>query len=175
MRGGPEGRVKARRSSEEGAELLEMALVLPILLMLLLGIIAFGRAYDIYQTITRAAREGARQAVLTGCATCANPTTIPPSSTVQTSYVNPSLQAANLDPGQVQNYLEQYVWLDPSDTPPQVCGIQISFQYPYTLTLPFTSLNLTTLNIPTTVRMRLENQPTDPSTGAIVCPVGTSP
>ena len=48
-----------------GAELVEAGFVLPILLMLLLGIFSFGRAYNVYQTITRAAREGARMAVLT--------------------------------------------------------------------------------------------------------------
>jgi TadE-like protein len=162
--------VKARRGGQKGAELVEMALVLPILLMLLLGIIAFGRAYDVYQTITRAAREGARQAVLTGCATCANPTTIPPSATIQSSYVNPAMQAANLDPTNsvyTSTYKEQYVTLDPNDPTPYICGIQISFKYPYTLTLPFTSLNFTTLNIPTAVQMRLENQPTPCPTGLV--------
>lgn len=147
-----------------------MALVLPLLLVLLLGIIAFGRAYDVYQTITRAAREGARQAVLTGCATCANPTTIPTSTFVMNNYVNPALLAANLDPTQMETPKEQYVWLDPDDSPPYICGIQISFKYPYTLTLPFTGLNLTTVHIPTNVQMRLENQPQNCS-----ALIGTSP
>jgi len=148
---------KGRWSRASGAEVIEMALVLPLLLMLLLGIVAFGRAYDVYQTITRAAREGARQAVLTGCALCGNGTTVPSAATVQNSFVNPALLAANLDPAKVLNYSQSYVWLDPSDSPPTVCGIAIKFQYPYQLVLPFTGLNLTTLNIPTDVQMRLEN------------------
>ncbi len=174
------GQGKTHRRSQKGAELVEMALVLPILLVLLLGIIAFGRAYDIYQTITRAAREGARQAVLTVCATCpagpcgATATTIGGSACIQSNYVNPSLTAANLNPQTcsgpnvgncVQNYSEQYVCLATDSSGnclPQECGVQISFQYQYTLMLPFTGLNLTTLNIPTAVQMRLENQPTPP-------------
>jgi Flp pilus assembly protein TadG len=49
---------------ERGAELFEFALVVPVLLTLLLGVFWMGRAYNVYETITRAAREGARYAVL---------------------------------------------------------------------------------------------------------------
>ncbi len=172
------GQAKTLKRRQKGAELVEMALVLPILLVLLLGIIAFGRAYDIYQTITRAAREGARQAVLTVCATCpagpcgATATTIGYKDCIQSNYVNPSLTAANLNPQTcsgpnvgscVQNYAEQYVCLSNDGAGNcLVCGVQISYQYQYTLMLPFTGLNLTTLNIPTAVQMRLENQPNPP-------------
>jgi hypothetical protein len=45
---------------ERGQSLVEMALVLPLLLLLLAGIIDFGRAYNNYIIITNAAREGAR-------------------------------------------------------------------------------------------------------------------
>jgi Flp pilus assembly protein TadG len=55
-------RSKAHR--DRGAALLEMALVLPILLMLLMGIIEFGRAYNTLVSIQSAAREGARELAL---------------------------------------------------------------------------------------------------------------
>ena len=54
--------VKRRR----GAAVVEMAVVLPILLTILFGIIEFGWAFMIYQSITNAAREGCRVAVLQG-------------------------------------------------------------------------------------------------------------
>lgn len=41
-----------------------MALVLPLLLMLIFGIFAFGQAYNNYLAITHAAREGARMAAV---------------------------------------------------------------------------------------------------------------
>src|SRR2546425_11868822 len=41
-------------------EIAEAAGVLPLKMMLLLGIYWFGRVYNIYGTITHAAREGAR-------------------------------------------------------------------------------------------------------------------
>src|SRR5690348_3478710 len=71
---------------ENGAELTEAALVLPILLTLLLGIFWMGRAYMVYETITRAAREGARYEVLPSCSSCGNSTVdLPSSSCLDTS------------------------------------------------------------------------------------------
>jgi Flp pilus assembly protein TadG len=49
---------------EQGQALVEMALVLPILLILVLGILEFGRAWNTKQVVTDAAREGARLAVV---------------------------------------------------------------------------------------------------------------
>jgi Flp pilus assembly protein TadG len=55
----------SRRPShrEKGAELLELALVLPLLLVLVVGVIDFGQAYAIKDQLTGAARDGARVAV----------------------------------------------------------------------------------------------------------------
>ena len=49
-----------------GAAVVEMAVVAPVLLALLVGIIEFGWVFMAYQTITNAAREGARTATLQG-------------------------------------------------------------------------------------------------------------
>src|SRR4029453_15663868 len=59
-------RPSQRRRSEGGAALLEMAFALPLLLLVCVGILEFGRAYQTWQVITNAAREGARIAVLPG-------------------------------------------------------------------------------------------------------------
>ena len=55
-----------RARNERGAALLEMALTLPLLLLVCVGILEFGRAYQTWQVLTNAAREGARVAVLPG-------------------------------------------------------------------------------------------------------------
>jgi Flp pilus assembly protein TadG len=53
-----------RFRSERGAAIIETALTLPILLLVSVGIFEFGRAYETWQVMTNAAREGARIAVL---------------------------------------------------------------------------------------------------------------
>jgi Flp pilus assembly protein TadG len=57
---------RTRLSSESGAELIEFALVLPILLLLIAGIADFGLLFHSHEVTTNAAREGARLAVLPG-------------------------------------------------------------------------------------------------------------
>jgi Flp pilus assembly protein TadG len=57
---------RARWSSERGAELIEMAIALPLLLLVVLGIVDFGFLFQRYLVLTNAAMEGARVAVLPG-------------------------------------------------------------------------------------------------------------
>jgi Flp pilus assembly protein TadG len=45
---------------ERGGTLVEAALVLPILILLIFGLVEFGRAYNAQITLTHAAREGVR-------------------------------------------------------------------------------------------------------------------
>ena len=52
--------------SERGAELIEFALVFPLLLMVVLGIVDFGFLFQRLEVVTNAAREGARMRVLPG-------------------------------------------------------------------------------------------------------------
>lgn len=53
-----------RGHSEKGAALLEAAVTIPMLLLIAVGIFEFGRAYQTWQVLTNAAREGARVAIL---------------------------------------------------------------------------------------------------------------
>ncbi len=49
-----------REGSERGAAAVEFAILLPLLLMLVLGTLEFGRAYNAQITLTNAARDGVR-------------------------------------------------------------------------------------------------------------------
>ena len=49
---------------EDGTSTVEFALILPFMVMLIMGIIQFGMAYNSYISITHAAREGARLAAV---------------------------------------------------------------------------------------------------------------
>ena len=81
--------MKPRLKDERGAAILETALVLPLLLLVSVGIFEFGRAYQTWQVITNAAREGARVAVLP------NSTTSDVTSRVRAYLVGGQLSEAN--------------------------------------------------------------------------------
>lgn len=116
-----------------GAEIAETAVILPLLFMLLFGIMWFARAFNIYSTVNRAAREGALAAAAPNCATCGN--TFRNSAYIQANVVNPILVAAHLDPGQVQNF--SVTWnqpLNPS-SPLVENGTVVTLDYPYNFKL----------------------------------------
>ncbi len=145
---------------ERGADVFEAALVLPILLMVILGLFAFGRGWDVYQTMTRAAREGVRQAVTTECATCGSGMVYNSASDIEDNVVFPMLQAAGLNTNNsvLQNSYHQGITT--LDSAGKVCGAYITFSYPYELRIPFIPQPVTTITFTTKVQMRLENQPT---------------
>lgn len=58
----PQARIRPDRG--RGQSLVEFALVVPLLLLLLLGIVQFGFIFNSYVTLTNAAREGAREGTI---------------------------------------------------------------------------------------------------------------
>lgn len=85
------------RQREHGAVLLESAVSIGVLFLLLFAILQFGRAYNIYQTLTDAAREGARYSVAPDPATSY---TAPSASQIQ-SDVQRFMGAAHIQGGTV--------------------------------------------------------------------------
>jgi len=75
------------RRDERGTALIEMAFTLPMLLFISIGILEFGRAFQTWQVLTNAAREGARVAVLPGI-----------DDAMVTARVDEYIQAGVLDP-----------------------------------------------------------------------------
>jgi hypothetical protein len=53
-----------RGATQKGQALVELALILPVVLLLVVGMLEFARAWNLHQVMTDAAREGARRAVL---------------------------------------------------------------------------------------------------------------
>lgn len=80
------------RRSDEGTAALELALLAPILILLLMGILELGYAFYVKNTLTNAVREGARAGVTVP------PLAEPSASTVAqntvTSYLNQTLSAS---------------------------------------------------------------------------------
>lgn len=52
------------KQKERGAVAVEMAIILPLLLLILIGTIEFGRVLNVQVSLTQAAREGARYAAI---------------------------------------------------------------------------------------------------------------
>jgi len=91
-------RIRRILTPESGQEIAEAAVVLPLTMMLLLGIYWFGRVYNIYGTITHAAREGARIATAPTCAMCGNVATTQDQVADKVADI---LKASKLDPAKV--------------------------------------------------------------------------
>jgi Flp pilus assembly protein TadG len=169
---------------EGGNEVAEAALVLPLVFMVLLGIFWFGQAFSIYGTLTQAARLGARAAAAPVCSTCTSATTPGQNaySAIQTAFA-----AAHMDPTRLQpptttpallscnNLVTGTVACDPTPTnvcvqesvllsstagttAAGVCGVSVSFQYPYQFWFPGTSLNRQLIYLPGTAEMRSETR-----------------
>jgi len=49
---------------ERGQALVEFALILPVILLVMVGMLEFARAWNLHQVMTDAAREGARRAAI---------------------------------------------------------------------------------------------------------------
>ena len=94
LRRGSRGSVRSRlsRRGEEGAAMVEMAMVLPILLLIVTGIYAFGIALNNYLQLTDGVSIGARLLAIS-----AGQTTDPCSVTVAAiEHAAPQLKTANL-------------------------------------------------------------------------------
>jgi Flp pilus assembly protein TadG len=91
------GRKFAR--NDEGEEIAEAAMVLPLLFLILIAIFWFGQAFRIYTTITQAARQGARAAVAPVCATCSSSGFS--STTNAINAVSSALTTSNLNTSQL--------------------------------------------------------------------------
>src|SRR5258708_35725441 len=163
-------RILRQLGRADGAEIIEAALLLPLLFMFLLGIVWFGRAFQIYSTMTQAAQRGAVAAARPSCATCPQPgdswsgTNFPGDTTVSNA-VYAITDASNLDRGLMTGNLPGTPFPNcPAPAPPQSCssgsiticravkingnstqpqcGVVVTFRYPFQLYFPFTSLNL---------------------------------
>ncbi len=75
------------RRHSAGTSVVEMAIVLPLLLMLVFAIGEFGIAFTQYQTLINSAREGARTGVLFRGSSCVAATVKTQISTTVSSYM----------------------------------------------------------------------------------------
>ncbi len=104
-----------RWRSEDGQALVEFALVAPLLLILILGLVEFARAWNTQQVLTDAAREALRSSVV------ANPNF---TYDALVGLVDQALVRASLDPERAQISVDG--WKAGSGTPAR---IRIDYEY----------------------------------------------
>jgi hypothetical protein len=118
---------------DRGAQIAEFAAVVPMLVMLIFGILWFGRAFNIYTTVNHAARAAAEAGAVRSCAICGNG--FPTDATIQNSVVNPILAASHLDPGQVQSFQVHHDVIMNPHSGSNVLGTVVSMKYPFNFKL----------------------------------------
>ena len=116
-----------KRIRSERAALLEAAITLPIILLISVGIFEFGRAYQTWQVLTNAAREGARMAVINGS-----------TDTDVTARVRSYMQAGSLaNYGTASVTIQRAVALTGADT---ASRIQIDYPFQFMVLNPVVRL-----------------------------------
>lgn len=119
--------MRPRRSSswksESGQAVVEFALVLPVLLLLILGLVEFARAWNTQQVLTDAAREALRSSVVSN-----------PEFTYDAllGQIRQALARASLDPENAQVSVDG--WKTGTGTPAR---IRIDYLYEFGLLGPF--------------------------------------
>jgi Flp pilus assembly protein TadG len=119
--------IRSRRNrlgNDRGSELIELAIVLPILLVVCAGIMDFGMLFQRYEVLTNAAREGARLGSLPGGYTTAD---------IQ-NRVNDYLTSSGLNAAPSPYPTVTYTPVVVGGTGPTVNMVQVTVQYPSELT-----------------------------------------
>lgn len=143
-----------RRSRRQlGGTLLEGALTLLALFIFIFAILEFGRVYNIYQTLTNAAREGARFAVAPcpslGAASCPYGAGNPPTNADIQSRVQSFLSSAHINDATIT--VDQAVAGTINGSPTVFTNVNVQAPYSF-IFFPFGSITLRTQAV-----MRNEN------------------
>lgn len=110
------------KATEHGAVAVEFALLAPVLIMILLGIMEFGRAYNTQLTLTNAAREGVRVMAIDN-----NAATALAATTNSADTLTPALRATDV--------AIAFQTIPPTTPAPTECapGLQVTVTIRYTL------------------------------------------
>lgn len=136
--------MKRLRQDTRGQAMVEFALVLPLLLILLIGVFEFGRAWNVYHAVTDAARLGARSAVV------ADPVTTQDSVY---AIIRRALSRAAIDTNNAT--ISMTGWRTGSGTPASI-NIQVPYQFVFLKPFMHWSDNKASITLQSTFVMRNE-------------------
>jgi Flp pilus assembly protein TadG len=129
-----------RLRGEDGQTAVEFALVAPLLIALLLGIIQFGVAFHNYVTLTDAARAGARKAIVLRFQ----------GGKIDDAKAAVYAAASDLDSKQLQVDVTDPDWGTPGST------VTVTATYPYTINIPLLGMSIASGNLHATAKEELE-------------------
>ena len=110
-----------QRKKEKGQALVEFAIILPVLLLILFGILQFGVTFNQYISVTAAAREGARKASVSRSLGASAATTAAVNAAKATA---PSLKSTSMQ-----------VIVTPSAAWAQGSDVTVQVKYPYSINI----------------------------------------
>jgi Flp pilus assembly protein TadG len=110
-----------RTNKDKGQALVEFAIILPILLLLLLGILQFGVVFNNYIQVTSAAREGARKAAV--------------SRTLGTTGATSAARTAAKSASPGLHLSDSQITVTPSNAFAQGSDVTVTVRYPYSINL----------------------------------------
>jgi Flp pilus assembly protein TadG len=146
-------------SREDGQALPEFALVLPILLVVFMGIIHFGKAFNYWNDATHITAEGARYAAVNNKPYPSNPASL--QAQLHAQGDTPELRSG----GTADVPTASQVCIDfPTGTAAKGEPVRVTMSFRYHW-LPLLKLSATSTTITSTAVMRLETAPTNYSAG----------
>lgn len=141
------------RHSERGNSMVEFALAATALIFFVFGILEFGRALFTYHTVSNAARQGARWAMVRG-ANCSVLPDCDASTNIQTFVQSQIVAVMN-----ASSVTASVSWPGNSTCPAgsnaRGCPVSVTVTYPFSFSLPFISSQV--LNISSTSQMTIAN------------------
>ncbi len=137
-----------RRRDRRGQTIVEFALILPIFILLLVGIVDFGRAVYANSTIQNAARQGVRAAIVDQNVTVIEAEAIE-------HAVSLGIDGTDVD----VNFLDpDYTTGDCTTTPDVGCIVEVEVRYVYTAATPVLGRIVGTINMSGSSRQPIESQ-----------------
>ena len=139
---------RLHRLTDRGQSLVEFALVLPIFILLLVGILDFGRAIYAYNTISNAAREAARVAIVDQDPAAIRAEAIKQAVSLDLIDADVTIAYANADltTGAPCNVA----------APPNGCVVSVTVDYSYEAATPILGNIVGTIDLSSTTRMPIE-------------------
>ncbi len=114
---------------QDGQALIEAALTIPLLLLVAVGIFEFGRAYQTWEIVTNAAREGARMAILPS-----------PDPDAITQRVRDYMQAGQLSKYGTAEVVVNSTTITVNGNPVAASQVQINYPFDFIVLRPVTLL-----------------------------------